>query len=174
MKSSASAAESAACGSIWPRSSSASSAAAALAEREAKDGRRAKPLSPASLEDAAKDEEGHASKDVDGVCASKVDEGPASCDGGCDSNERGCDSDDGYCASRSAGAWPFVPTGSCSRASKCGSAENSCSRVPSSPYSCSAAPPRASVSCACAAASCPCVSAPKFSRDGRSRRARAC
>src|SRR2546423_14886340 len=130
MKSSASAAESAACGSIWPRSSSASSAAAALAEREAKDARAAKALSPASLEDAAKDEEGHASKDVDGVCASKVDEGPASCDGGCDSNERGCDSDDGYCASRSAGAVALVPPRARAPAPPGGRAANSRVRAP--------------------------------------------
>src|SRR2546423_15545330 len=124
MKSSASAAESAACGSIWPRSSSASSAAAALAEREAKDARAAKALSPASLEDAAKVEEGHASKDVDGVCASKVDEGPASCDGGFDSKERGCDSGDGYCASRSAGAGALVAAGSRARAPPRGAARS--------------------------------------------------
>ena len=36
-----------------------------------------------SLGDEAKEDEGRASKDEDGVCASNVDEGPASCDGGC-------------------------------------------------------------------------------------------
>src|SRR2546423_12044651 len=119
MKSSASAAESAACGSIWPRSSSASSAAAALAECEAKDARAAKTLSPASLEDAAKDEEGHASKDVDGVCASKVDEGPASCDGGCGSDARSGGSGDGKLASPAPRGRARVMRGSRFPASPC-------------------------------------------------------
>ena len=115
MKSSASAAATEGGGPICPRSSSASSAAEALAAREAKDARAAKALSPDSRETEAKEDEGRALKDVDEPCASRVDEGPASCDGGCASDDRGC-------ASRSAGAWPFVPNGSRSRASKRGSA----------------------------------------------------